>query len=231
MSDNVYGDIVTNGLWTNNQALVALLGLCPLLAVSSTAINGLGLGVATMATLTLTNLIVASIRRWILQEIRIPMFVIIIACVVTAIELLMNAHLHDLYRVLGIFVPLIVTNCAIIGRAEAFASKNNVVRSTLDGLVMGLGFALVLVFLGIIREILGYGTIFRGAELMLGPWASDLTITLASNYDGLLLAILPPGAFMALAVIIALKNKIDRVQQRRSANAVSVAVPLQSSRA
>lgn len=229
MSDSSYIDIVKNGLWTNNQALVALLGLCPLLAVSSTAINGLGLGIATMATLALTNMIVSSIRRWIMQEIRIPMFVIIIACVVTAIELLMNAHLHDLYRVLGIFVPLIVTNCAIIGRAEAFASKNNVVRSTLDGLVMGLGFALVLILLGIVREIIGYGTIFRGAELMLGPWASQLTITLFSDYDGLLLAILPPGAFMGLAVLVALKNKIDRIQQQRAVAATSVSVTLQSS--
>lgn len=228
MSDGAYSDIIKQGLWTNNQALVALLGLCPLLAVSSTAINGLGLGIATLATLTLTNLIVASIRRWILQEIRIPMFVIIIACVVTAIELLMNAHLHDLYRILGIFVPLIVTNCAIIGRAEAFASKNSVTRSTLDGFVMGLGFTLVLVILGIIREILGYGTIFRGAELLLGPWASQLTMTLVSGYDGLLLAILPPGAFMGLALLIALKNKIDRLQQQRTA-AVSIPVTLQTS--
>jgi len=160
-------NIVNQGLWVNNQALVALLGLCPLLAVSSTAINGLGLGVATMMTLIVTNVIVSSVRHWIRTEIRIPMFVIIIACVVTAIELLMSAHFHDLYLILGIFVPLIVTNCAIIGRAEAFASKNNIVMSALDGLVMGLGFTIVLVVLGIIREVLGYGTIFNNANLML----------------------------------------------------------------
>jgi len=226
MTESTYSDIVKQGLWGNNQALVALLGLCPLLAVSSTAINGLGLGIATLVTLTLTNLIISSIRHWILPEIRIPMFVIIIACVVTSIELLMNAHLHDLYRVLGIFVPLIVTNCAIIGRAEAFASKNNVLRSSLDGFMMGLGFTLVLVALGIFREILGYGTIFRGAELLLGDWASQLTITLLYDYDGLLLAILPPGAFMGLALIIALKNKIDRLQQQRSAKAISIPITL-----
>ncbi|MDT8404509.1 electron transport complex subunit E [Sulfuriflexus sp.] len=230
MSDAPYRDIVKQGLWNNNQALVALLGLCPLLAVSSTAINGLGLGVATMATLTITNLLVASIRRWLRSEIRIPMFVIIIACVVTAIELLMSAHLHDLYLVLGIFVPLIVTNCAIIGRAEAFASKNNVILSTLDGIVMGLGFTLVLLILGIVREIIGYGTIFRNAELMLGEWAAQLTIVVLPGYEGLLLAILPPGAFMGLALLIAMKNKIDTWQSQRIKNRESVSVDLQASR-
>ena len=231
MSDTSYRDIVKQGLWDNNQALVALLGLCPLLAVSSTAINGLGLGLATMATLTITNLLVASIRRWLRSEIRIPMFVIIIACVVTAIELLMSAHLHDLYLVLGIFVPLIVTNCAIIGRAEAFASKNNVILSTLDGIVMGLGFTLVLLVLGIIREVIGYGTIFRNAELMLGEWASQLTVTILPGYNGLLLAVLPPGAFMGLALLVALKNKIDLWQSnRKKIIRKSVSVDLQASR-
>lgn len=212
MSDIVHKDIIKQGLWGNNQALVALLGLCPLLAVSSTAINGLGLGIATMATLIMTNIIVSIIRRWIRTEIRIPMFVIIIACVVTVIELLMSAHFHDLYLILGIFVPLIVTNCAIIGRAEAFASKNNVAASALDGLMMGLGFTLVLVLLGIIREIIGFGTIFANADLMLGGWASVLTITVFEDYRGLLFAILPPGAFMGLAVLIAIKNKIDGIK-------------------
>jgi len=221
-------NILKQGLWTNNQALVALLGLCPLLAVSSTAINGLGLGVATMLTLMLTNLIISAIRRWIRTEIRIPMFVIIIACVVTAIELLMSAHFHELYLILGIFVPLIVTNCAIIGRAEAYASKNSVIHSTLDGLFMGLGFTLVLVILGIIRELVGYGSIFRGADLMLGEWAGRLTITVFPHYDGLLFAILPPGAFMGLAVLIALKNKIDRVKAARTQEINSVQVGLEA---
>ena len=228
MSESNLSDLAKQGLWTNNQALVALLGLCPLLAVSSTAINGLGLGVATLATLTMTNFIVSSTRRWIRHEIRIPMFVIIIACVVTAIELLMNAHLHYLYRVLGIFVPLIVTNCAIIGRAEAFASKNRILNSTVDGFVMGLGFALVLLILGIMREIVGYGTIFRNAELMLGSWASQLTVTLIDDYRGLLLAILPPGAFMCLAILIALKKKIDKLQSLRDEKAFSVPAAVQT---
>lgn len=217
-------NIITNGLWTNNQALVALLGLCPLLAVTSTAINGLGLGLATMATLIMTNVIVAMIRFWIRKEIRIPMFVLIIACVVTVIELLMNAHFYDLYLILGIFVPLIVTNCAIIGRAEAYASKNKVLHSALDGLMMGLGFTFVLVILGAIREVIGYGTIFRNADLMLGEWASDLTMIIVSDYNGFLLAILPPGAFMGLAVLVAVKNKLDSLKfnYKKDKNSVEV---------
>jgi len=218
--------IIKQGLWTNNQALVALLGLCPLLAVSSTAINGFGLGIATMATLIMTNTIVSLIRKWIRNEIRIPMFVIIIACVVTSIELLMSAHFHNLYLILGIFVPLIVTNCAIIGRAEAYASRNSVLLSALDGFAMGLGFLFVLVLLGVIREIVGYGTIFRNADLMLGDWASVLTITIMSDYRGFLFVILPPGAFMGLAVLIALKNKIDSIKlvRREAVNIVELEV-------
>jgi len=216
MNNVTVQNIIKQGLWTNNQALVALLGLCPLLAVSSTAINGLGLGLATMVTLIITNTLISMIRNWIRTEIRIPMFVIIIACVVTGIELLMSAHFYDLYLILGIFVPLIVTNCAIIGRAEAFASKNKVMHSIVDGLVMGLGFTLVLVTLGIVREVIGHGTIFGGAELMLGDWASILTITVLPDYNGFLFAVLPPGAFMGLAVLVALKNKIDFIKQRRS---------------
>jgi electron transport complex protein RnfE len=227
MADQNLKDIVSKGLWSNNQALVALLGLCPLLAVSSTAINGLGLGIATMATLVMTNIIVATIRSWIRSEIRIPMFVLIIACVVTVIELLMNAHFHDLYLILGIFVPLIVTNCAIIGRAEAYASKNKVFYSALDGLMMGLGFTLILVLLGVIRELLGYGTIFRNADLMLGEWASSLSVTILQDYQGLLFAILPPGAFMGLAILVALKNKIDSISSSRTTVKNSIEVRME----
>jgi len=210
--------IFVDGLWKNNQALVALLGLCPLMAVTATAINGLGLGVATLFTLVLTNMIVALIRNYLKTEVRIPMFVLIIASVVTVVELLMNAYLHELYRVLGIFVPLIVTNCAVIGRAEAFASKRSVSHSMFDGFSMGLGFTVVLLVLGAFREVLGYGTIFRQAELMFGDGAQFMTITLADHYDGFLFAILPPGAFMGLAVLIAIKNIIDkRATQRQRA--------------
>ena len=204
-----------SGLWDNNQALVALLGLCPLLAVTSTATNGLGLGLATLATLVTTNLIVSLTRRWIKAEIRIPMFVLIIACVVTAIELLMNAHLYALYTSLGIFLPLIVTNCAVIGRAEVFASKQHPLLAAFDGFGIGVGFLLVLVVLGAIREVIGYGTVFRGADVMFGPWATALTVTLFDDYRGFLLAILPPGAFVGLAVLVAAKQKLDNMAEQR----------------
>jgi len=220
MSDTRITTVLKDGLWHNNQGLVALLGLCPLLAVTSTAVNGLGLGLATLATLMLTNLLVALIRPWLRAEIRIPMFVLIIACVVTAIELLMNAHLHQLYLVLGIFLPLIVTNCAVIGRAEAFASKHNPLSAMFDGLGMGLGFLLVLLVLGCLRELIGYGTLFRGADILFGPAAAGLTVQVFDDYRGFLLAVLPPGAFIGLAVLIAAKNKIDALAARRSTAAL-----------
>lgn len=216
MEERGLGSILKDGLWTNNQGLVALLGLCPLLAVTSTATNGLGLGLATMATLMLTNLTVALIRHWLKAEVRIPMFVLVIASVVTVIELLMNAHLHQLYLVLGIFLPLIVTNCAVIGRAEAYASKHRPLRALFDGAGMGLGFLLVLVVLGCIRELIGYGTLFRGAEMLFGPAGSVLTVDVFVDYRGFLLAVLPPGAFMGLALLIAVKNKIDAVSLNRA---------------
>lgn len=211
------------GLWHNNQALVALLGLCPLLAVTSTATNGLGLGLATLATLMITNLLVSLLRRWIPSEIRIPMFVLIIACVVTVIELLMHAHLYALYLSLGIFLPLIVTNCAVIGRAEVFASKQHPLLALFDGFGVGIGFLLVLVALGCVRELIGYGTLFRGAGIMFGPWAEGMTVELLGDYRGFLFAILPPGAFVGLAVLIAIKQKLDAALSRR--NSISGAKP------
>jgi electron transport complex protein RnfE len=223
MSNSNVGSILKGGLWSNNQALVALLGLCPLLAVTSTAINGLGLGVATLATLMLTNVIVATFRRWIRSEIRIPMFVLIIACVVTAIELLMDAHLHELYLALGIFLPLIVTNCAVIGRAESFASKQPPVHALFDGVGTGLGFVIVLFVLGCVRELIGYGTLFRGAESLFGKGAAGLVIEVWADYSGFLLAVLPPGAFMGLAVLVALKNKLDARATRRERAATVMA--------
>lgn len=214
--------IIKDGLWTNNVALVQLLGLCPLLAVSNTFINGLGLGLATMLTLVISNVIVSMIRHWIKSEIRIPIFVLIIASVVTTIELCMNAWLHELYLVLGIFIPLIVTNCAIIARAEAFASKNKLFDSALDGFTMGLGFTSVLVVLGGLREMLGSGTLFANADLMFGEPAKQFVIILSEDYPGFLLAVLPPGAFIGLGLLIAAKNIIDR-RQKTSAVERSVA--------
>ena len=216
MSETSYSKIISNGLWTNNPAFVQLLGLCPLLAVSNTVINGLGLGLATTLTLASSNMMVSMIRHWVRPEIRIPVFVLIIASTVTVIELSMNAWFHELYKILGIFIPLIVTNCAIIARAEAFASKNTIPHSFIDGLFMGLGFTAVLVTLGAMREAIGFGTLFQQAHLMFGEVARGFTITLFDDYRGYLLAILPPGAFLGLGFLIAGKNIIDKKQQARA---------------
>jgi len=198
-----------DGMWANNPALVQLLGLCPLLAVTSTITNALGLGLATLLVLVGSNVTVSIVRNWVPKDIRIPVFVMIIAGFVTIVQLMMNAYTFELYQSLGIFIPLIVTNCAIIGRAEAFASKNTVPLSAFDGLMMGLGFMLVLVVLGAMRELIGQGTLFDGADLLLGPWAASLRIEVFSFDNQFLLAILPPGAFLGLGLLIAAKNVID----------------------
>lgn len=211
-----YPKIIHDGLWANNPALAQVLGLCPLLAVSGTIINSLALGVATMLVLIASNLSVSLLRKFIPNEIRIPVFVLIIAGFVTIVEHLMHAYFYNLYTVLGIFVPLIVTNCAIIGRAEGFASKHAPLPSLLDAVSMGLGFTGVLVALGTMREILSRGTLFADADIMLGEWAS--TVTLFENYDGLLLAALPPGAFIGLGFLLAAKNVIDQKMRKRRAS-------------
>lgn len=198
--------IIRNGLWRNNQALVALLGLCPLLAVSNTVINSLGLGIATTLTLVLSNGLISSLRGYILPEIRLPLFVLMIAGIVTIIELLVHAWFYQLHKTLGIFIPLIVTNCAIIGRAEVFASKNRILPSLLDGLAMGLGFSFTLLALGAFREVLGAGTLFSQAELLFGEAAKNWEIHVFDSYTGILLALLPPGAFIGLGLLIAAKN-------------------------
>jgi electron transport complex protein RnfE len=217
-----YSKVIHDGLWNNNPALAQVLGLCPLLAVSGTVINSLALGVATMMVLIASNLVVSLLRLYIPNEIRIPVFVLIIAGFVTIVELLMHAYLYNLYTVLGIFVPLIVTNCAIIGRAEGFASKHSPVPSVIDGVSMGLGFTGVLVALGVMREVLAQGTLFADASLMLGDWAT--TITLFENYDGFLLAALPPGAFIGLGFLLAFKNVIDQNMRKRRTSQVVVEV-------
>ena len=214
-------EISQNGLWTNNVALVQLLGLCPLLAVTSTVVNGIGLGIATLITLVLSNTLVSLIRGFVRNEVRLPVFVLIIASIVTIIELTMKAMFYDLYLVLGIFIPLIVTNCAIIGRAEGFASKNPVGIAALDGFMMGLGFLIVLSLLGGMREIIGFGTLFSHADLMFGESAKVLTIVFNDEYRGFLLAVLPPGAFFGLALLIGAKNIIGA---RKSAKAVTVEI-------
>jgi len=204
-----YGRIFRDGLWQQNTGLVVLLGLCPLLAVSATVVNAIGLGLATTLTLIFSNLAVSLTRGILRPEIRIPAFVLIIASVVTVIQLLMQAWFHDLYRILGIFIPLIVTNCAIIGRAEAFASRNTALPSVVDGLSTGLGFLLALVMLGAFRELAGYGTLMRQASLMFGEWGESLQLTVIPNHPGFLLALLPPGAFIGLGLLIAGRNWLD----------------------
>ncbi|CUA83141.1 MULTISPECIES: electron transport complex subunit E [Pseudidiomarina] len=213
---STYKELTWQGLWNNNPALVQLLGLCPLLAVTATVTNALGLGLATLLVLIGSNITVSLVREFVPKEIRIPVFVMVIATFVTVIQLLMNAYVYGLYQALGIFIPLIVTNCAIIGRAEAYASKNPWHHAAFDGLMMGLGFTLVLVLLGGIREIIGNGTLFDGANLLLGEWAAGLRIELFTVDYPLLLAILPPGAFIVMGFIIAGKNWIDQYRAARA---------------
>lgn len=209
MSKVNYREILKNGIWTQNTGLVVLLGLCPLLAVSNTMINALGLGLATMMTLMITNLTVSVTRPLLRPEVRIPAYVLIIASTVTVVELLMKAWAFDLYSTLGIFIPLIVTNCAIIGRAEAFASRNRPLPALADGFAVGLGFCIALLLLGGGREILGHGTLLRDAPMLFGAWGNNLRITLIPGYETFLLAILPPGAFIALGCLVAARNWID----------------------
>lgn len=215
MATTDYKKLTTNGFWHNNPVLIQLLGLCPLLAVSSTFINALGLGLATTIVMVGSNVTVSLLRNHIKQELRIPIFVLIIASFVTIIELSMNAYWHELYNILGIFIPLIVTNCVIIARVEAFASKNDVKSSLIDGLMMGLGFTVVLLLLGSAREIIGQGTLFSHAHLMFGENFQDVQLTLIDNYGGYLLAMLPPGAFIGLGLLIALKNAIENKRLER----------------
>ena len=204
-----YRKIIYDGLWHSNPGLVQLLGLCPLMAVTTNVVNGLGLGIATLVTLLASNLLISLCRDFIRPEIRIPVFVLIIASNVTAIDLLMQAYFYDLHAILGIFIPLIVTNCIIIGRAEAFAAKHNAASASLDGVMMGVGFLLVLVVLGGLRELLAQGTLFAEAHIMFGEAARGITLRVSEDFQGMLLAALPPGAFIGLGLLLALKNWID----------------------
>jgi len=206
---NTYAELTWQGIWKNNPGLVQLLGLCPLLAVTSTLTNALGMSLATIIVMVGSNATVSIIRNFIPKEIRIPIFVMIIAGYVTCVQLLFNAYAFGIYQSLGIFLPLIVTNCIIIGRAEAFASKNDLLPSIYDGFIMAIGFSLVLVLLGGIRELLGQGTLFDGAPLLLGEWASVLRVEVIEFEQSFLFIMLPPGAFVALGIILAIKNSLD----------------------
>jgi electron transport complex protein RnfE len=216
MSEVTAAEVAKNGLWTNNPALVQLLGLCPLLAVTSTLVNALGLGIATLAVLIGSNTIVSLIRNQVSDAVRLPTFVMIIAAFVTCTELLMKAYTYELYQILGIFIPLIVTNCAILGRAEAFASKQNVGMAVFDGLMMGLGFLAVLILLGAIRELLGQGTVFADMHLLFGAAASEWVMQPFGDSYSFLVVILPPGAFLVTGFLIAIKNAIDAANKRRT---------------
>ncbi|MBS4154381.1 electron transport complex subunit E [Cobetia sp. MC34] len=217
MSDISLGKISRDGLWDNNPALVQLLGLCPLLAVTASVVNAIGLGLATLLVLIGSNVAVSLIRNLVPSAVRLPAFVMIIASFVTCAELLMKAYTYELYQILGIFIPLIVTNCAILGRADAFAAKHPVLPAATDGLMMGLGFMAVLVLLGGMRELFGQGTLFAGMELLVGPMAADWQLTIFTDYSFLFL-VLPPGAFFCMGLIIAGKKTIDeRLEQRRKA--------------
>ncbi|WP_083023843.1 electron transport complex subunit E [Vreelandella lionensis] len=212
--------LAREGLWSNNPALVQLLGLCPLLAVSATVVNALGLALATLLVLVGSSTTTSLIRHQVPSAVRLPAFVMVIAAFVTCAALLMAAFAYSLYQILGIFIPLIVTNCAILGRADAFASRQPVLPAAVDGLMTGLGFGAVLVLMGAIRELVGQGTLFSDMALLFGPVAAHWQITLVADYQ-FLFFILPPGAFFVAGLLIALKNVLD---QRRAARAQPVNV-------
>ncbi|WP_299200678.1 electron transport complex subunit E [uncultured Amphritea sp.] len=215
MTQQSYTEIWADGLWNNNVVLGQMLALCPLMAVTTTASNGLGMGVATLAVMLASNMLVSMIRGIITPQVRIPVFILLIAAMVTLVDMFLNAWMHELYQVLGLFIPLIVTNCAILGRVESFASKNNVGPSMIDGLAMGIGFTWVLVLLGGMRELFGSGTLFADASLLLGESFSFIELTIFPDYGGTLLLILPPGGFICLGLILAGKRVTDRKLEAR----------------
>ncbi|OGT88143.1 MAG: electron transport complex subunit RsxE [Gammaproteobacteria bacterium RIFOXYA12_FULL_61_12] len=206
----IYSKIARDGLWDNNVVFAQMLALCPTLAVTGSATNGLGMGLATTAVLVVSNMLISALRRIISPDVRIPVYVVIIATLVTLVDMGLNAWAHDLYKVLGLFIALIVVNCAILGRAESFASKNPILPAGFDGLMMGLGFTFALVLLGGVRETLGSGTLFSNAALLLGPWAAFLELKLIPDYKNFLLVILPPGGFILLGFLLAGKRLLDQ---------------------
>ena len=227
MTVQEFKDIFYNGLWKQNAGIAQLLGLCPLLAISSSVVNALSLGLATTLVMTLSGSAVAAIREFISNEARIPIYVLLIAVLVTVVQLLMNAYAYPLYLVLGVFLPLITTNCIILARAESFASKNGVLASAFDGITMGLGLTAVLVVLGGIREIFGHGTLLSGIDLAFGEAAKPLVITVIPDYHGFLLAVLPPGAFITLGLLIAAKNWLSLRAERKAHGANATVIPVE----
>jgi len=222
---NIYSRITRESLWSNNIVFAQTLGLCPTMAVTSTATNGLGMGLATTAVLVASNMLISSIRHAVSDEVRIPVYIVIIATLVTLVDVSINAWAHDLYKVLGLYIALIVANCAVLGRAEAFAAKNPILPSGMDGLMMGLGFTFALTTIGAVREILGTGTLFADAHLLLGSAFSFMELKIIPDYKGFLLMILPPGGFLAVGFLIAAKRIIDR---RSAAETVPAMAPVVS---
>jgi electron transport complex protein RnfE len=202
--------VVRDGLWDQNVVFSQLLAMCPMMAVTTSGTNGLGMGLATTAVLVVSNILIAAIRDYVSDQVRIPVFVVVIATLVTLVDMSLNAWAHELHKVLGLFIALIVVNCAILGRAEAFASKNTVRTSAVDGLAMGVGFTLALVVVGLVRELIGSGTLFAQASLLLGPAFSFLEIKVIPNYSGVLMMILPPGGFLVLGFLLVAKRLIDQ---------------------
>ncbi|WP_317933256.1 electron transport complex subunit E [Halioxenophilus sp. WMMB6] len=219
----VYGPLFSEGLWNNNVAMSQMLALCPLLAVTTSATNGFGMGMATLVVMIASNLVSSIFRDFTTPQVRIPTFIVLIASIVTMVDMWINAWLHELYKVLGLFIPLIVTNCAILGRVEAFASKNSPLPSIVDGLAMGLGFLWVLVVVGGFREVLGSGTLFAHASLLFGDSFHWMELTIIPEYKGILLLVLPPGGFLVLGFLLAAKRVIDRVVAERTSQKAAVA--------
>ena len=217
-----YGRITRDGLWDNNIVLAQILGMCPTMAVTSSATNGLGMGLATTAVLLASNALVSSVRNLITPDVRIPVYIVLIATLVTLVDVSLDAWAHDLYKVLGLYIALIVANCAVLGRAEAFAQKVGVREAAMDGLMMGLGFTFALTLIGGIREVIGAGTLFANAHLLLGSHFAFLETTVIPQYKGYLLMILPPGGFLTLGFLLAGKRVLDK---RRAERAANVAVP------
>jgi len=219
MNSSDTNQIIRNGLWQNNPALVQMLGLCPLLAVSASVVNALAMGIATLIVLALSNLLVSLLKRHVTDAVRLPVFIMVIASCVSMIDMLMSAFSYPLYQILGIFIPLIVTNCNVLGRAEAFAAKNPPLPALLDGVMMGTGFLLVLVVLGATRELIGTGAIFNNMHLLFGETARHWTIQLFPDYQPFLFAVLPPGAFLIMGFLVAAKNKVDATLHARATQA------------
>jgi electron transport complex protein RnfE len=204
-----YRRIVKDGLWDNNGVLAMLLGLCPSMAMTTSATNGLGMGLATAVVMAASNLLVAMFRKHITQEVRIPVYILIVAAMVTVVDLTMNAWMHELYKVLGLFIPLIVSNCLPLARLEAFASKEAVLPSLIDGIAMGIGFTIALTGIGAVREIFGAGTLFADASLLLGPSFKFMEMHLLPESTNMLVMILPPGGFLVAGLAVVGKRMLD----------------------